>query len=170
MSQTKKCSKCGEIKPLSEFYKSSTRKNGHQCLCKTCDKKGNTERYRADPIGMRDKARVRASKNIHRRRATSALSSHSLKGHIINISVDEVEHMFSTTTHCPICGVKMLDSFGNGRKIYSPSLDRIDNGTELTKDNLWIICSRCNVMKGDQTMHEYIERSHLIYEKFKDVF
>jgi len=33
---TKKCSKCGKIKPLSEFYKDKRAKNGRQSWCKEC--------------------------------------------------------------------------------------------------------------------------------------
>ena len=33
---TKKCSKCGEVKPISEFYKSSSSKDGYQSYCKYC--------------------------------------------------------------------------------------------------------------------------------------
>lgn len=33
---TKKCSKCKEIKPFSEFYKDARHKDGHQSQCKIC--------------------------------------------------------------------------------------------------------------------------------------
>ena len=32
----KRCNKCGEIKPVSEFGKESRAKNGYKCRCKTC--------------------------------------------------------------------------------------------------------------------------------------
>jgi hypothetical protein len=35
---TKKCPGCGEIKPLSSFNKDKTRKDGHQRICKTCQR------------------------------------------------------------------------------------------------------------------------------------
>jgi hypothetical protein len=41
--ETKKCSKCGEEKELSEFYKSSKTKTGYKCQCKECIKKHNEE-------------------------------------------------------------------------------------------------------------------------------
>lgn len=38
MSQeTKKCSKCGEVKPLSEFHRFKHSKDGHKPKCKPCN-------------------------------------------------------------------------------------------------------------------------------------
>lgn len=34
----KKCCKCRELKPASEFYRNVTRKDGLQSFCKTCNK------------------------------------------------------------------------------------------------------------------------------------
>ena len=35
---TKKCSKCGEVKPIGDFCKCKRYKDGHQCACKECAK------------------------------------------------------------------------------------------------------------------------------------
>ena len=32
----KKCSKCGELKPLEEFHKDQSHKDGHKNICKKC--------------------------------------------------------------------------------------------------------------------------------------
>ena len=34
----KRCSKCGRVKPISAFYKNTSKKDGHQAWCKTCTK------------------------------------------------------------------------------------------------------------------------------------
>ena len=36
MNNTKTCSKCGETKPLSEFYQQHTGRGGHLSRCKPC--------------------------------------------------------------------------------------------------------------------------------------
>ena len=36
---TKKCTKCDTAKPLDEFYKNKSRKDGHQHKCKVCNKR-----------------------------------------------------------------------------------------------------------------------------------
>jgi len=62
LEQTKKCSRCGEVKARSEFHKRKTSRDGLRCDCKECvkeykakyyvenreEKKAATAKYRAD--------------------------------------------------------------------------------------------------------------------------
>ncbi len=34
----KRCPKCEQAKPISEFYKNNSKKDGYACYCKTCDR------------------------------------------------------------------------------------------------------------------------------------
>lgn len=44
MEQEKKCSRCGRILPLSEFYKKTRVKDGHQTYCKKCQAEQNKQK------------------------------------------------------------------------------------------------------------------------------
>lgn len=44
---TKRCPKCGVVKPHDDFYKNSHRTNGLSSYCKECTSKRNKRRYRA---------------------------------------------------------------------------------------------------------------------------
>ena len=72
-SNLKKCSKCGEDKPLSEFSPRPERKSGYRSKCKSCERnrannynKNNREHVRViqrDWVGgNRDKARAKVNK------------------------------------------------------------------------------------------------------------
>lgn len=43
---TKTCSKCGETKPLTDFYKDKKASDGHQSWCKRCVSVDNAQRAR----------------------------------------------------------------------------------------------------------------------------
>lgn len=43
--ETKKCSTCGEVKPINEFYKQRDRKDGLSPRCKCCKNKKQKEYY-----------------------------------------------------------------------------------------------------------------------------
>ena len=45
----KKCTKCGVEKPLSEFYKNKSKKDGLQTRCKICDVLKTRKKYQKDP-------------------------------------------------------------------------------------------------------------------------
>lgn len=47
--KTKKCSKCGEVKPLSEFWKRKESPDGHNGVCKICRK----EYYKRESVKIR---------------------------------------------------------------------------------------------------------------------
>lgn len=44
--QMKRCSKCGELKPLSEFYRRESSKDGYRSECKSCNTAQNKKYYR----------------------------------------------------------------------------------------------------------------------------
>ena len=50
MEETKRCTKCGIVKPLSAFYKDSTKKDGFRNDCKTCVSERGKDYYKANRI------------------------------------------------------------------------------------------------------------------------
>ena len=42
--ESKKCTKCGELKLLEDYFKSKKYKDGHRSQCKVCESKANLAR------------------------------------------------------------------------------------------------------------------------------
>lgn len=61
MSDTKKCSKCGEVKGLGEFGKHAARKDGLDTRCKQCNRDAANAYRRANLDSVREKDRIRAA-------------------------------------------------------------------------------------------------------------
>lgn len=44
MTETKRCTKCGETKPLDEFSRDSSKKDARRSLCRACERQRQMER------------------------------------------------------------------------------------------------------------------------------
>lgn len=49
VSSLKRCKKCGEVKPLDDFYRAKGMKDGRRSDCKPCNLAEKAERYRQNP-------------------------------------------------------------------------------------------------------------------------
>lgn len=62
----KTCAKCGDRKPLADFYRAAGMRDGYRNDCKACNLAAKAARYRADPAATKD--RVRAWQRDNRER------------------------------------------------------------------------------------------------------
>lgn len=54
--ETKLCTKCGQVKPVSEFGLNKSKKDGLQCHCKECVKVYKKQHYEDNKQYYKDKA------------------------------------------------------------------------------------------------------------------
>ena len=73
MEPEKKCTKCGETKPLSEFYVNANKRTGYNPECKDCSKALSSE-YR-----KKNKDKVLADKAIYRANNPHKISEYNQK-------------------------------------------------------------------------------------------
>jgi len=193
--KTKRCSKCREVKSVSEFYKLKNNKFGNYCkICllkyqkeyrqknKKTIKKYHQKYYKNNSEKMKEyskkyqknnpeKIRKYLKKTSHRNWASHTRRDHKSKGYKIDISIDELEVIAKESKYCAICDIEL--DWGYGNKKYaqnnSPSLDRTNNEKILNKDNIQIVCRRCNSTKQDRTMNEFIEYCTKISNKFNQI-
>ena len=94
MEETKKCLKCGEIKPLDAFSPNPRAKDKHKYHCKECASNAQKERYRLmSPKEKKDQRQRNFKKSqFKRRRCAKALCPKAAPSTIELI--------------CPVCGKK----------------------------------------------------------------
>ena len=98
--------------------------------------------------------------------ALSTHRNHNRNGNLISATSDQIQNIFEQTPICPICGCQLEHGVG---KLHSrsPTLDRITNKeTDLTIDDLWVICHRCNLSKRQFTLSEWKSYAEKVCKRF----
>ena len=189
----KKCSKCGEWKPFSEFHKNKNTNDGLHSECKICRKEyyeNNKDQIKEQQKKWREnnkekilerqkeyyennkekilekmkeyyennkeKIKEYRENNYVRIWCTDTIRFHKNRGYIVNITIDELYNIVKDEPSCEICG-KELEWYSTGTgKVsnLSPSLDRIYNENEINKDNISILCHKCNSKKNSESIEE----------------
>ena len=140
MEGSKACTKCGEIKPRSEFHKDRSQGTGLRCKCKVCDASYKRKFARDRPFnqilhGARKRARDRDVP--------------------FNLTEEYLESIW--TGVCPVFQVRLnLPGQGEGhhRTTATPSLDRLIPDKGYVPGNVIWISMRANQMKNDGTSEE----------------
>lgn len=101
----KKCPKCGEQKPLSEFYKNKSNKDGLQKRCKPCDIKTGQESYQKDPEKAAKKRFIRKLKREYDLTLEQYESMKQKQNNVCAICKTELQTgMLSHVDHCHFSG------------------------------------------------------------------
>ena len=170
--KSKRCSKCGEVKNISEFYKSAY---GHRSMCKSCNNqtsKDNEYKYKETRKKYKNDNKTlinKKAKEYYNQNKTSISLKHkeyriSQKGKYSkykknainrnkdwNLSNDEFQSFWQQD--CFYCG-ESIDTIG---------LDRVDNGSGYSMDNCIPCCSKCNKMKNTLSIKDFINKIKRIY-------
>lgn len=173
-----KCNCCNLVSDdYNLFCKDSTRISGFKNWCRDCYNKKSRERSNNlkinNPDLYYDKIKKRYHKdkkngNIQRRKFQNLFKAraHEIMHGIVNkhrVSKIEVdfdvfnskyfENILLNLKKCPCCNVEF--EYGkNYKNNNSPSVDRLDNAKGYIKDNVSIICWRCNSLKSDASIQE----------------
>lgn len=157
------------MKSIDAFSKNHCRKDGHDSLCKTCKSKTESTRRKEHRAEYKNKDYIWRVNHPFDSWADVSLRSHRKKGSVIEITVKELVGLAKDTPNCIICGCELNWSYGTkGGKLQSnsPTLDRIDNGEKINKNNIMIVCHSCNATKRNRTMNEFVEYCRMIADKF----
>jgi hypothetical protein len=163
------CNRCKRELPISEFYNPPS---GMRYSCKKCDYEYARDYDRTHAEFARESYRNYARRNSRRRWATACLSGHHRRGHIIQLTCEELYQIAAKTELCFICGIQIDWQLGNKGHMnnLSPTLDRLDNEEVIRKDNILILCYKCNATKRDRTLREFVEYCEAVAKKFHSHF
>lgn len=73
---TRKCCKCGEVKPLTEYYKDKTQSTGRSYRCKSCSNKHYKKYYQEE-----SEARKEYSKDYYYENQENYIDYHKKRYH-----------------------------------------------------------------------------------------
>ncbi len=172
--------KCGTEKPVDgQNLKRGLTKSCGDCLwncevavgfirCASCGHQFDASAYKLSngKTSACLKCRQKNIKKSSKRRAMMRLNNPSkyrayrfmFKGgrSLGNVDLRWLENKFNETTHCKCCGKVLTTGIKKSTVIdYSyPSVDRRDNSRGYSRDNIEIICWRCNNRKSDMTISE----------------
>ena len=134
----KRCTKCGETKPLTGFYSHKNTKDGRSVWCKECHKTKYRE-YLKTPSGTYTniKARVKHFKN-----KTFDISREGF-----------IEWYGEQVKVCVYCDIREEDLSKLDDSILSHAnrltVDCVENELGYVEGNLALACMRCNYLKND---------------------
>lgn len=149
----KRCSDCGEHKPVTEYYK-RTDYDQYVAKCKPCYQIYTKENYLSRTKNV-DKANLSRYHGAKRRA--------KYKGIEFTIPFEEIVW----PSHCPVLGVLLdysLGDKGSGSCKVSPSLDRIIPSKGYVSGNVIVVSSFVNTVKNCATVDQ-LKKVAAFYEQ-----
>lgn len=145
--ETRKCSKCKNIKNKKDFNKNRTKKNGFRSYCRECEKL-----YRQiNKEKISQKKMEYYTKNYEKQLLKFAKQRAKKK----NLPFDITEQDINIPEKCPVLGIPLFK--GDGVMIdNSPNLDRIIPELGYVQNNVRVISQKANRIKSNATLEEII--------------
>lgn len=139
LTPTKRCSNCGEHKPVTEFYKNKARVDGYQNWCRKCSRLATAKSKQKNP-----------TLSIFQNKRAGA------KARNIEFSLGFSDVHFPE--YCPALGFKLnYERCVVGRtsaSFDSPSFDRIDPTKGYVKGNVIVVSNLANQIKTNATVDQ----------------
>lgn len=139
---TKTCVKCKSEKPLNEYGRDRSRPDGISERCKKCRNKYNKNA---------EEAKIWFNTHIENHMLAMAKQRSRKHGVPCDLTLADIKIPES----CPLLGITLFrgSRMSNNN---AASLDRIDPTKGYTKDNVWIISKRANLIKNNASLDELL--------------
>lgn len=184
MITKKKCRVCHKSLPITKFSKRNDSEDGFRNECKNCSSilhKKYYENHKEDILNRQSKynkehrdertkySRYWCERNSRKCWASGTIWFHGRQGIKIKIDRESLIDLALNAFHCVICDTELDWSRNKGSvRQNSPTLDRVNNEEEIRIDNIQILCHKCNIIKSDMPMKEFIAYCCKVCKKFND--
>ena len=142
--ESKRCTRCKEIKPVTEFWKGRPD-------CKGCWGEFKKKRRRDIPM----KVRLMDRSYMAKYGKTTIGRFHNIKTNLkrrgidLDINRDDFVAWFNRQSRkCHYCHREFTKANGRKLELTGLTIDRKNNSRGYTKGNLVLACRRCNMIKG----------------------
>ncbi len=170
MNRSKKCTKCGLVKSLNEFYiRKKSVSDGRAYLCKECALKYYKKIYQENPEKYWEAQKRWVRKNPVKKWSMVVLARKRDLGFDIRITFDELYQIVRNIKVCYYCGRNLVYRNKNRTCDNSASLDRINNGKIISKNTIRVVCIQCNRTKQNRTHNQFVGYCEKIADKFEEV-
>ena len=147
------CTSCGVEKDVEQFYKGFSQRRP---ICKTCILSANKQRIQSCPIAY---LRTNWNRLKHLRKR---------QGYCVDLVVEDLRDIFQKQGGlCALSGVVMtFHPEADQSRGTNASIDRIDVTRGYSKDNVRLVCSRVNLMRGNQCDGDFYWWAKTVVNKF----
>lgn len=176
--KTKKCNKCGQTKPINDFYKCKSNDDGLQYRCKSCvlensKKWRNNNRDTIKQYYINNKDHMKQNMMMRYRQLKTdepwvimykAIKQRAKSKKMdFDLTPEYIKSIWSDT--CPVLGIPLYSAIfesGQSREKCkakpmknSPTMDRIDSNKGYIQGNVCIMSYRANMIKNCGTLEEH---------------
>ena len=161
----KKCSVCGEIRPIEEFHRDNSRLDGHRNECKPCKSDRDHRYYCGNRLKSLETSRRYKTKNRDRvlkkqrqykkdNYESIMLSTIKKRAKTLGIESNLDISDINIPDKCPLLGIPLVPSGMKNNRDSSPSVDRKNPDKGYVKGNIAIISYRANRIKNNAKPYE----------------
>ena len=168
----KRCKKCGELKPLEQFYAAPGMRDGRRGDCKVCNLAAHARRHAANPGPARERVRrwiqqnperYRENQRLYRASGRKALSDRkSYLKRMFGMTPDEYEAMLAEQGGgCAICGrppserISLhVDHDHNTGRIRALLCFPCNNALGLLQESEAVVLSMLGYLRGTEEVRE----------------
>jgi hypothetical protein len=147
---------CNVEKPLNEFWRQSSKRNGRQSECKPCMRLRTNAYHRAHREELRGPNNAQITRRRQQDPVGAILRAVKARAKQVGLEFNLTREDIVIPEFCPVLGIRVRFGLGWGRggHDYSASVDRFDNERGYVKGNIVVVSYRANRLKSDATIAE----------------